>query len=651
MKNTFIKFLLFGVVTLLAFYFTACPRGDECECSDPCVILNCSCIDCPGDGIVDCECNDPCIILNCSCIDCPGTGSDTYINYLAITDTDLNLMESNPNYIGFGIFPSTLTDEDVIEDFFLLLNGEIPLLVIAGCDNETDDGEALFVYEDIIVMPLYEIDGNNWTETGSFHVWVVCSDDNDNYIILRSKDPVNFVYNITSVINAQTDFDVIDSKGRFIVFASYYNEKLTPAADDFIIGNINQITNNVTAVTITPKDDKSTGTIQIQYNTHGDTWNNTVPQGIGEYPIRFDVGQAEGWNAVFGLDGGILTVNPLPPIEEWTLVQETFNQRVGGTRAANIEGIAYGNGMYVIGGLYSYGGAGGATFGFMCYSSDLENWTEISIPSTSSIDYVTFENGMFIVKGQNIYLYSDDGITWESHNNSNSITSIAYGNGIYVAGRWYSQISYSSDGITWTAVDDPDVRELFWDRSQYYWGQLNHYYWQSDIHFFNGKFYTVGGVNRSLYSSLNGINWTVEYDTLLEEISNVDNFTIINDKFFVFYDDEIAFSSDGINWTVVNITIFGLDSDTSVYSEITSITYGNGMYYAVGTNRKMAYSQDAVNWTALSNNPFKGVQSNERYDIYKIIYADGKFITFGNRRGNFLDAGFGFVGRIAYCEY
>jgi hypothetical protein len=77
----------------------------------------------------------------------------------------------------------------------------------------------------------------------------------------------------------------------------------TPAADDYNIGNLNQTTGSVTAVTITPKTGKSTGTVTIFYN--GST---TLPTQAGTYPVTFNVTAASGWNAASGLSAGTLTI-------------------------------------------------------------------------------------------------------------------------------------------------------------------------------------------------------------------------------------------------------------------------------------------------------------------------------------------------------
>jgi uncharacterized repeat protein (TIGR02543 family) len=93
------------------------------------------------------------------------------------------------------------------------------------------------------------------------------------------------------------------SAGTLTVSASSGNNQ-TPAASDFTFDNLSQSAGGVTAVIITPKGGKSTGTITIYYNG-----SIAVPQAAGTYTVTFDVAAAPGWNAASGLSAGTLTVS------------------------------------------------------------------------------------------------------------------------------------------------------------------------------------------------------------------------------------------------------------------------------------------------------------------------------------------------------
>ena len=105
---------------------------------------------------------------------------------------------------------------------------------------------------------------------------------------------VTFDVAASTVFNAATNL----SAGMLII------EAATPTVDDFDIGNLTQLSNNITAVTITAKEGKSTGAITIYYD--GST---TLPTSVGDYAVTFDVAASTGWNAVQGLSAGTLIIN------------------------------------------------------------------------------------------------------------------------------------------------------------------------------------------------------------------------------------------------------------------------------------------------------------------------------------------------------
>jgi len=88
------------------------------------------------------------------------------------------------------------------------------------------------------------------------------------------------------------------------------NTNQTPKADDYDIGNMTQLVNSVTAVTIKAKADKSPGAVSnIKY-----AGSATLPQAAGTYAVTFDVAAATGWNAATGLSAGNLVVSTTKPL-------------------------------------------------------------------------------------------------------------------------------------------------------------------------------------------------------------------------------------------------------------------------------------------------------------------------------------------------
>jgi hypothetical protein len=81
--------------------------------------------------------------------------------------------------------------------------------------------------------------------------------------------------------------------------------RATPTDADFTIGGTGTFTydGNPKTVTVTPKEDKSNGTITVKYN--GST---TAPSAAGEYTVTFDVAEGTNYNAANGFPAGTLTI-------------------------------------------------------------------------------------------------------------------------------------------------------------------------------------------------------------------------------------------------------------------------------------------------------------------------------------------------------
>ena len=118
-------------------------------------------------------------------------------------------------------------------------------------------------------------------------------------------------------------------------------------------------------------------------------------------------------------------------------------------------------------------------------------WTDISQDfTTSSIYSICYGNGKFIAGGLSGKMgYSTDGITWVAIQGftTSSIESICYGNGKFVAGDYNGGMGYSTDGINWKAISQD-----FTPYSVY------------SICYGNGKF-VVGGESGSIAYCQSGI--------------------------------------------------------------------------------------------------------------------------------------------------
>jgi len=177
---------------------------------------------------------------------------------------------------------------------------------------------------------------------------------------------------------------------------------------------------------------------------------------------------------------------------------------------------------------------------------------------------------------------------------------IAYGDGKFVAvSNSTFNILYSTDGLTWTTVTVGS-------------------FGLKSIVYADGKFVAVGsefsGVDliTNVEVSTDGVSWT-RYNPFTNGIGPTE-ITYGNGLFVAvgdFSGNRVMTSPDGVTWTLRSV--LGNNDGWK------SVAYGNGKFVAIassGDNRTM-YSTDGITWTALAINI--GTQ--------KIIFADGKFTT------------------------
>ena len=171
----------------------------------------------------------------------------------------------------------------------------------------------------------YTFDNLNQT-AGSVTVVTITRASNDNTITSPGAVTIKYNNNTTIPQSAGTypvTFDVAAaspdwkaatglSAGNLVVTA---NDNETPVASDYIISKLGQSFGSVTAVSIMPKSEKSTGAITIYYEGTGYGKTTILPTAIGSYTVTFNVAAAAGWNAASGLSAGTLTINAaVPPL-------------------------------------------------------------------------------------------------------------------------------------------------------------------------------------------------------------------------------------------------------------------------------------------------------------------------------------------------
>ena len=243
------------------------------------------------------------------------------------------------------------------------------------------------------------------------------------------------------------------------------------------------------------------------------------------------------------------------------------------------------------------------------FSENGLDWTTSNMPKDSEWSAVAYGDGKFVaVVDRNTFsAYSSDGITWsESVLPANTPwTSVAYGNGVFVAGSYSSSeqdgssiSAYSEDGITWTLTSIPTP-------------------YVSEIVFYQNKFVAFGAYDFAY--STNGLDWTMIYLQLPP----------------YWFKKSVAYNADS------NILVAGSYSDVVVISgDITgeagrsiqwvpgpsglnSLVYGNGKFVSLVAdygNTDVYTSTDGVTWT-YNYFPASWVRN--------IAFGDNKFIALG----------------------
>jgi hypothetical protein len=219
---------------------------------------------------------------------------------------------------------------------------------------------------------------------------------------------------------------------------------------------------------------------------------------------------------------------------------------------------------------------------------------------------------------------------------SSRINGVTYGGGKWVAfgvgivySNYVSRIAYSTDGVSWTAVADTTFNGS--------WGNAI-----NGVAYGGGKWIAVGNTKNSAFGEIrsnmaysdDGITWTVADSTFNGYSSNISGVTYDGGKWVAVgydYDSDtysnygkIAYSSDGVTWTAV--------ADSTFNGRIDTVVYGGGKWVAVGYDYdsdtdslygKIAYSSDGVTWTAVANTIFG--TSN----ISGVAYGGGKWVAVG----------------------
>ena len=251
-----------------------------------------------------------------------------------------------------------------------------------------------------------------------------------------------------------------------------------------------------------------------------------------------------------------------------------------------LSAISYGNSLFV-----AVSDLGSSSTPSIFYSPDGVNWHTGFANSNRDWEAVSAAGTSFVAAGDaGGIARSSDGVNWTVSPITYTVPfkAVSFGNGTYVAAGDSGATLYSNDGLSWHVATVPSVHDL------------------SGLVFDGGQFTAVGDAGRILVSS-NGQTWTdqcVGPDTDLYGIARGPN------AFVAVGDSAIITSSDGTNWIQLNSS-----------RKLHGVTYGNGLFVAVGKKGAILTSPDGLTWTTRS-------VTSDSY-IERIIWANNRFVGVG----------------------
>jgi hypothetical protein len=264
---------------------------------------------------------------------------------------------------------------------------------------------------------------------------------------------------------------------------------------------------------------------------------------------------------------------------------ETWTQLAAGTQSS-LQDVTYGNGLFVTVG----------TWGRIMTSPDRITWTARTSGTDQTLKEVTYGNGLFVTVGQGgTILTSPDGITWTARNSGTHLRlwGVTYGKGLFVAVGEHGALRTSPDGINWTARTS---------------GVTN---WFEGVACDNNLFVMVGS-SGMIRTSTDGITWTQRTSHTTQPLYQV---AYVNGRFVTVGDGgTIRTSPDGINWAA---------PASGTTNAFWGVTYGNGFYVAMGSSGTVLTSTDANSWTAQN--------SGTTTYLLGVTYGDGIFMGVGHR--------------------
>lgn len=330
-----------------------------------------------------------------------------------------------------------------------------------------------------------------------------------------------------------------------------------------------------------------------------DEWSsrNPLPQGNELAACAYGNGR---WVAL-GTTGTLVTSTDG---ENWGngLTPPQFTKDLAGYGTPKIKAMVYGGSQFVAVGMR----------GQIWTSPDGLSWTSRqSGDGDFVLTSIAFGNGVYVASGHtdrtggdDPLLWSADGIHWENHSPKDTFyNSVAFGNGIFVVNDIWGGVWRSSNGKNWAKISVSDYKS-------------------GKVAFGGGKFIIHQQTTAYLYetfSSPDGQSW-VKAKTTGIGLNYQYTFSLCGtDTGFVaagMWDPEsmlraVYTSADGIDWDGYFLP---------KGSHLPVASHGGGLYVVVGPGGEIHTSPDGQTWTS---------RSTESYSLNDVTYGNGLFVAVG----------------------
>ena len=212
---------------------------------------------------------------------------------------------------------------------------------------------------------------------------------------------------------------------------------------------------------------------------------------------------------------------------------------------------------------------------------------------SQQVGKIVFGNGVFLATNSLAINISTNGVIWTTSSLALANT-VAFGNGIFVAGTTTGGFLTSTDGTSWTTSASSQFPATSVNSIEY-----------------GNSLWTAVGLNGSInVSTDNGTTWTTRTSNF--GATSVNTVAFGNGIFVAGASGSAGLrtSTDGITWTS-RASSFGSTS-------ISSLAYLNGLWLAGGPAGKFSTSTDGISWnTANLLSPSQ---------IFSIAYGDSKYV-------------------------